>query len=71
MAPPFLTSPLDGGKWSASLRCRFTPEDRAPGVNWIGDWVGPRAGLDSTEKKLLILPGVEPLSPSSYNVQLE
>jgi len=25
-----LTSPLDGGEWSASLPSRFTPRERAP-----------------------------------------
>jgi len=38
-----LTSALEGGKWSA-LR-----PGRAPGTNWIGGWVGPRAGLDAVE----------------------
>jgi hypothetical protein len=34
-------------------------------INWIGDWVGPRAGLDTVEKKKsLALPGIEP-RPSS------
>jgi hypothetical protein len=33
-------------EWSASRPCRFTPGERAPGTHWIGDWVGPRAGLD-------------------------
>jgi hypothetical protein len=48
----FLTSALAGGKWSASRPGRFTPGERAPGTNWIGGWVGPRAGLDNTEKIL-------------------
>jgi hypothetical protein len=41
-----LTSALDGGEWSASRPGRFTPRERAPVTHWIGDWVGPRAGLD-------------------------
>jgi hypothetical protein len=46
---PFLSSALDGTEWLASRPCRFTPGG-APGSNWIG-WVGPRAGLDVTEKR--------------------
>jgi hypothetical protein len=46
-----LTSALDGGEWSASRPGRFTPRERAPGTHWIGDWVGPRAGLDVVVKK--------------------
>jgi hypothetical protein len=26
-------------------------DDRAPGTHWIGDWQGPRAGLDAVEYK--------------------
>jgi hypothetical protein len=40
-----LTSALDGGEWSASRPGRFTPRERAPGTDWIGGWVGPRAVL--------------------------
>jgi hypothetical protein len=28
----------------------FTPRERAPGTQWIGGWVGPRAGLDTVVK---------------------
>jgi hypothetical protein len=35
-----LTSALDGGEWSASCPCRFTPRDRAPGSYWVGSWMG-------------------------------
>jgi hypothetical protein len=56
----FLTPELVGAKWSASRPWRFTPGARAPGTHWIGDCVGPRAGLDDTEKiKFLTLPGLE------------
>jgi hypothetical protein len=55
----FLTSALVGGEWSASRPGRFTPGERAPETHWIGDWVGPRAGLDNLEKKFFILPGIE------------
>jgi hypothetical protein len=47
IALPFLTSALDGGKWSASRR--FTPGESAPGTHWIRAWVGPRAGLEVVE----------------------
>jgi hypothetical protein len=48
-APPFLTSALDEGEWSASRPCRFNPRERAPSTHWIGGWVNPRAGLDAVE----------------------
>jgi hypothetical protein len=44
----FLTSALDGGEWSASDLCLFTPGEGAP------RWVDPTAGLDDM-KKLKIL----------------
>jgi hypothetical protein len=56
----FLTSALVAGEWSPPRPCRFTPGERAPGTHWIGDWVGPRAGLDDVEKrKFLTLQGLE------------
>jgi hypothetical protein len=56
----FLTSALFGGEWSASRPSRFTPGKRASGTHWLGDWVGPRAGIDDVEKrKCLTLPGLE------------
>jgi hypothetical protein len=51
IAPTFFTSALDGGEWSASRPCRFTPGARAPGTHWIGGWVGPRAGLDTAGQR--------------------
>jgi len=54
---------LDGGEWLASRPGRFTP-----GINWIGGWVGPSAGLYTVAKTKKIpslsLPGNEPPSPS-------
>jgi hypothetical protein len=41
IAPPFLTSALNGGEWSASRPCRFTPGERKHGTYWIGGW-GPQ-----------------------------
>jgi hypothetical protein len=49
IAPPFLTSALDGGEWLASRPGRFTAAERAPVTHWIGGRVGPRAGLDAVE----------------------
>jgi hypothetical protein len=42
----FLTSALDGGEWSASRPGRALTRGKDPDTCWIGDWVGPRAGLD-------------------------
>jgi hypothetical protein len=50
-APPFLTSALDGGEWSASHPCRFTPEERTPSTHWIAGLVGSRTSLDDMEKR--------------------
>jgi len=48
-----LTLALDGGEWSASRVCRFTPGEISPGIHWIGGWVGSksRAGRGGEEKK--------------------
>jgi hypothetical protein len=35
-----------GDEWLASRLGRFTPGERVPGTHWLGDWVGPRTGLD-------------------------
>jgi hypothetical protein len=51
LVPPFLMSARDGGEWSASRPCRFTPGERALSSHWIGSWVGLRAGLDASEKR--------------------
>jgi hypothetical protein len=56
----FLTSALDGGEWSASRLGRFIPGERAPGIHWIGDWVGSITSLDDVKRrKFLPLPGLE------------
>jgi hypothetical protein len=46
-----LTSALYGGELSTSRLGRFIPRERAPGIHWIGGWVGPRAGLDAASKR--------------------
>jgi hypothetical protein len=59
--PPFLTSVLDGGEWSAAL----PPEKTALGIHWIEGWMGPRVVLDVMEKrKIEPLPEIKP-RPSS------
>jgi hypothetical protein len=40
---------LDGGEWSASCPCCFTPS-----THWIGGWVGPRVSLDAVEKRKIL-----------------
>jgi hypothetical protein len=47
IAPPFLTSALDGGEWSTSCRVHFTADERTPSTHWIRGWVGP--SLDDVE----------------------
>jgi hypothetical protein len=49
IAPPFLTSALDGGEWSASRPGHFTAGETAPDTPLIGGWVGPRTGMDAVE----------------------
>jgi hypothetical protein len=43
----FLASALDGGVWSDSPPCRFTPGEITSGTNVIGDWIGPRVNPDA------------------------
>jgi hypothetical protein len=51
IAPLFLTSIIDGGEWSASWPGRFTARERVTSTHCIGDWMGPRLGIDAAEKK--------------------
>jgi len=46
-----LTSALNGGGWSTLRAGRFTP-GTDPVLIFIGDWVGPGAGLDGYGKSL-------------------
>jgi hypothetical protein len=67
----FLTSALDGEEWSASRPGRaFSPGERTPSTPCTGDWVGPRAGLntDPIGKVLLPLPGSNPVCPVVQSV---
>jgi hypothetical protein len=54
-----LISALDGGEWSDSCIGRFTPRERAPGIHWIGGWVGPRAVLDAVVMRKIPIPRQE------------
>jgi hypothetical protein len=67
ITPPFLTSALEGGEWSASRPCQFTLGERAPGTHWEGDWMGPRTGLDAVEKRKTFCPcrGSNPGRPAN------
>jgi hypothetical protein len=56
MAPPFLTSALNRGKQSVSRPGRFTPEERALGIHWIGGWVGLRKDLEVMEERKIRAP---------------
>jgi hypothetical protein len=41
-------------KWRGVARFTLPPiysKERAPSTHWIGGWVGPRAGLEASEKK--------------------
>jgi hypothetical protein len=57
IAPPFLTSGLDGSEWSATSPGRFIPGEIAHGTYWIGGCVGPIAGLDVIEKRQIAFAG--------------
>jgi hypothetical protein len=62
----FLTSALDGGKWSPSHPSRAVPTQRAPDTHSIGGWVGLRAGLgtEARGKILCLCRGSNPGRPA-------
>jgi hypothetical protein len=63
---------LDGGEWSASRPCRFTPGEITPCNHCIGGWVGPKAGLDAVKKrKILPLLGIETLAVQPVAIPTE
>jgi hypothetical protein len=53
---------LEWGEWSASHPSHFTHKERTYGTNWIGGWVGSRAGLDVVVKRK-ILSSCQELNP--------
>jgi hypothetical protein len=47
-------------EWLASRLSHFIPDERTPGIHWIGGWLGPIAGLeDVRQRKILHLPRLE------------
>jgi hypothetical protein len=59
IAPPILTSALDGDKWPASCPGRFISSERLLGTHWIGGCVDTRAGLNAVAKRTFpILAGI-------------
>jgi hypothetical protein len=50
----FLTLELDGGEWSVSRPATFYPQERTTSTNWIGGWVGLRAGLDTEARQKIL-----------------
>jgi hypothetical protein len=63
IAPSLLTSALDGGQWSASCPCHFTPGEKSSGTNLIS-----LCGLQSRSTPCEIEPGPSRLSPSLYRL---
>jgi hypothetical protein len=56
IAPPLLTSELDGGECLASRPGRFTPGKKPPGTRGIEGWAGPRACVDNAKKRKTCCP---------------
>jgi hypothetical protein len=68
ITPTLFTSALDGYEWSASSPDCFIPGEISPCIQWMGDWVGPRAGLDPmVKRKILYLSGTEPWTSNEYS----
>jgi hypothetical protein len=69
IAPPFLTSAVDGGEWSASRPGRFIARGRSPRYPLDRRLGGPQGQSGRCgEEKNLAVPGIEPgpSSPSLY-----
>jgi hypothetical protein len=68
IAPPFLTSALDGGEWSASRPGWCTPREKGAGTHWIGAGWAPEQvwTLWSREKSLVPAgnqtPAIQPIA---------
>jgi hypothetical protein len=54
VAPPILTSALDGGEWSASWSDSFNLRERAQSIHLSGGCLGPRVSLDAVEKRKIL-----------------
>jgi hypothetical protein len=60
-----LTSALDGGEWSATLRGRFTPRERAPRTPLdirLGG-LQSQSGYRGEHRNSQLPPGIEPQNP--------
>jgi hypothetical protein len=73
IGPPFMTSALDGGEWSASRLCCFTPWIRALDSRWTEGWVGPSFCLEAMNNRKILhcrepKPGCPTRSPSLYRL---
>jgi hypothetical protein len=68
MAPPFLTSALDGGDWSASRPWDFTTAGTAPEALCMCRVLGSRVDLDVIDERKISYPYQE-LNPNSSTVQ--
>jgi hypothetical protein len=77
----FVMLELGEGEWPASRPGRFTPRERASDPHWIGGWLGPRAALDSVEKRKIscscrerytnssaVQPVAIPIEPKTYEI---
>jgi len=40
-----------GSEWSVSRARRFIPGETIPIIHWTSGWMGPRASLDSSERR--------------------
>lgn len=52
VAPPFLTSALQGGEWSAPRPSNFTPWEAVTDTNCMGGCVGLRDDLEAVTRKI-------------------
>jgi hypothetical protein len=66
-----LTSALVGDEWSASCPSRFNPGERALGTYWIGECLGPTAGLDNVEKRIFIPNLIRIPTPQSCSPEIK
>jgi hypothetical protein len=71
IAPVFLTVAVDGGDWSATRLCRFTPRGKSPQSPLDRSLGEPqsRSGRCGEEKDLA-LPEIEPGSSSPYPIAI-
>jgi hypothetical protein len=71
ITPSFLTLALDGGKLVSFMPLSPYSWGKSPGTHWIRGWMGPRTGLDTMEKRIILpLLGVEPQPYSLFESHL-